>query len=115
MADRRRLLVFGFVLLRQAHVALGVDGIVEMPVGHRSTGETDLEQIGGFKHGMERHVSPVAPTPDADALGVYPWLLLEPSHAIPLVGKLRAAKMVMSGFFEDVAATGGAAIIQREN
>src|SRR5256884_3469545 len=79
------------VFLRKAEVALGVDGIVVAPVGDRAARETHFENIAGFKHGVQRHVTAVAPSPDADAIGINIGKRLEIFDAVALVGKLLCA------------------------
>src|SRR5256884_1669451 len=54
------------VFLRKAEVSLGVDGIVVAPVGDRAARETHFEIIAGFKHGVQRHVTTVAPSPRSE-------------------------------------------------
>src|SRR5260370_11109583 len=65
---RRRILISFLILLRQAEVAFGVDAVVVAPVRDRAAGKSRFEIIARFEHCVQRHVAPVAPSPDADAI-----------------------------------------------
>ena len=68
-ADHRGALVALLVLLRGAHVALGVDRVVEPPVVHAGAGEPERELVAVGQR-VGRHEAAVAPAADRDALGV---------------------------------------------
>ena len=70
VADRRRRVIGGPALLRVAHIALLVNGVVQPLVGHRRDAHPDLVNIGIPEHGLERARSAAAPTPDRDPGGV---------------------------------------------
>src|SRR5207245_708208 len=84
---RRRILVALGVVLRQAHVALGVDGVVLAPVCDRRAGEPGLEDLGRVQHRVASHVSAIAPAPDANARAVYVGQCLQIADAGELVGE----------------------------
>ena len=52
------------VLFRRAHVALGVDGVVIVPIGRGSHGDAHLEGAFADTHAHQRVVSAEAPSPD---------------------------------------------------
>ena len=58
------------ILLRRAHVALGVDGVVVAPVGRRRARHAGGEDITAANHANCRHVAAVTVPRDADARGV---------------------------------------------
>ena len=64
-------MISGFVVFWQAHVTLGVNCVVEAPVGYRRYGYSGFENIAGVKQGLQRHVAAVTPAPDADALAIH--------------------------------------------
>ncbi len=68
--ERRALRVAARVLLWRPHVALGVDRVVEPPIGDRRDGDPRLEHVVPFEQAERRHVAAVAPAPDADPLAV---------------------------------------------
>src|SRR6266700_7820619 len=98
--------------MRQAEVALRIDGIVVAPVRKRAARETHLEIITRFKHGVQRHVAPVAPSPYADAIRIEVRKRLEVLHAVALVRKLSCAHAEMQRRLKSVPAPRRTAIIQ---
>src|SRR5215469_9445831 len=64
---RRAFLVGSFIFREQATVALGVDGVVVMPVGDWSYG--GYMTLYALTH-SERHVAAVAPAPPGQAIAI---------------------------------------------
>src|SRR5215471_14736398 len=64
--DGRAIVIALHVLLRQAHVALLIDGVVMAFVGDRSDSDAGLVESGRAKHEIEGVRSPTAPTPDGE-------------------------------------------------
>ena len=58
------------ILLRCAHKALGVDGVVELKVGDRGHSHTSLEHIVATTHRHQRVISTETPSPDTDTTGI---------------------------------------------
>src|SRR5277367_3291043 len=63
------LVAFG-VLLRQAHVALLVDGVVEALIWHGSHRHSNLVGFGGAEHEVQGVGAAAAPAPYGDAAGI---------------------------------------------
>ena len=63
------------VLLRVAEVALGVEGVVEPPLGDRGAGDGGVEDVGPAQHRERRQVAAEAPAADGDAGQVEPGVL----------------------------------------
>ena len=72
--NRRRRLVTLCVLRQQSQIPLRVNRVVVAPVRDWSARESCLEILRVFKHGVQRHVPAVAPSPNSDSAGVYPRL-----------------------------------------
>ena len=68
VAMQRRDVVACRILLGCAHVTLGIDGVVETPVGDRGHGYTATEHIGTFTHGHEGVETAETPSPDGDTV-----------------------------------------------
>src|SRR5271170_5212257 len=114
--DGRGFLIALFVnVVRQTDVSLGVDRIVEMPIGDRGAGEGDLVGLGRFEDGMQGHVSTVAPAPNTKTIGIHVRLMAEPHSAVTLIGKFLSAETIVDGFFEKMTATRGTTIVQSKN
>ena len=97
------------VVLGQAHVALGVDGVVVPPVGHRGHGHGGLEHVGALGDAEAAHVPAIAPSPDADAGGVGPWLAADPGGRRDHVLGLVLPQLAVGHVPEVAAAVTGAA------
>src|SRR5205807_198081 len=69
--DRGAALVAAGVILRQAHVALRVDGVVIAPVCHRRPSNPGVEQSWRVAERIQRHESAIAPTIDPDPAGIH--------------------------------------------
>ena len=63
------VIVAALVLVGFAEVALGVNGVVVAPVGHRSHCYAHFENVA-FAHAERGHESAKTPAPDANAVGV---------------------------------------------
>ena len=88
----RRIRVALGIILRAAHVTLGVNRVVEAPVGYGRDGDAGLENVGRVEHGIERHVAAVTPAPDADARAIHVGERLQIFHAGELVFQLDFAE-----------------------
>src|SRR5277367_5585945 len=86
-----------------------------MPIGDRGAGKSDFVGFGCFENGVQSHVSTVAPTPDAEAIGIHIRLKTKPRCAIALIGEFLSSEAKVDGLFKKMAATRGAAIIQGKN
>src|SRR6202162_6374418 len=86
-----------------------------MPVGHRTASEGRLENLRRFEDGVQRHVSAVTPSMNSDTIRINIGLRFKPDTAIALIGKFLGTEAIVNGLFEDVPASGRAAIIQRKN
>src|ERR1017187_2170197 len=99
------------ILLGQAHVALGVDGVVVDPTGHWRAGDARVEDVGRIEHGVNGHEAAVAGAGDADARGVGESERDQVFDAGHLVGQFGNAELVIDGGFESVPATHDAAVL----
>ena len=112
---RRRILVALGVVLRQAHVALGVDGVVLAPVCDRRAGEPGLEDLGRVQHRVASHVSAIAPAPDANARAVYVGQCLQIADAGELVGEFHLTHPMKQRGFKRVAPRGHSPVVHCED
>ena len=65
--DHRKVAIAVGEILGQAHVALGIDGVVVAPIGHRRHGHAGAKTIG-VRERIEREGAAPAPSPPAQAL-----------------------------------------------
>ena len=72
---RRRIDVVLLVLLWQAHVAFGVNGVVKMQIGDGPAREANFENVSRFQQSRCGHKTAETPAPNADTAGVNPGLL----------------------------------------
>ena len=72
VGERRAPVVARRVVLRQAVVPLGVDGVVVLPVRHRRHRDGRPVHLRELEDAVQRHEAPVAPPPDADPGRVHP-------------------------------------------
>src|ERR1700722_6939071 len=86
-----------------------------MPVGHRAARETSLEIGPVSKHGVQRHVSAVTPSPNAHAIAIDIRQRLQIRGAIALVRQFLRPQPEMNGLLKKVAAPRRAAIVERKN
>src|SRR6202166_5434067 len=86
-----------------------------MPVSNRTARKTGLEIVPIFKHGVQRHVSAVTPTPNAHAISIDIRQRLQIRGAVALVRQLLCAEPVMNGLLKKMPASRRAAIIERKN
>src|SRR5205823_2022182 len=61
---------------------------------------TRLEIVARFKHGVQRHMAAVAPSPNPDAIRIDVRKRLEITHAVALIGKLLRAHAEMQRRFK---------------
>ena len=65
-------LVAGGIGLGDAHVSLGVHGVIEAPVGYRADGHAVLERLAGILFQcFERHETSVTPAPNGKVVFVH--------------------------------------------
>ena len=88
------------ILLRRAHVALCIDGVVETIARGRSHGHTSAEHLSTFAHAHQRAIAAIAPTPDADAVFVDVGLLAEPEGRLHLVLGFEHAQLQIGALLE---------------
>ena len=79
--DDAAMLVANGVGRRQAAVALGVDRVVETPIGNRVDGDTGRPLLT-VRQVVERLVTAVTPTPHRDALAIDKRLFGQPINRV---------------------------------
>ncbi len=67
VGEQRRALVGVGIVRRVAEIALGVVGVVQPPVGDRSTSDGGVEDVGAAQDGERGEVAAEAPPSDGDA------------------------------------------------
>ena len=112
--EGRRGIVARAVLLRRLHEALGIDAVVESPVGGRRDGDAGTEGDGSLAQGHQRHVAAVAPAPDGDSAAIDVRLLRQPAGCLSLVASLQLTDMLVGAFLEVGAASARAASIDTD-
>lgn len=108
---RGRIAVAFFVFLRCAQVTLGVDGVVEEPIGNGCAADAGLDELGFAQHRVESHVAAIAPAGHADAGWVDKAQRDEVFDASFLILYFDLAKFAVELGFPEVAATAGASIV----
>src|SRR6476469_4198217 len=94
--DRCTLLVTFRIILRRAHVPLGVDAVVIPPIRNRAACNTNLERLT-MRERITRHETTVAPAPQSNSRTINIRLRLEPRKAIFQVAKFQLAKVLVDG------------------
>ena len=108
-----RVVAFG-ILLRRAHIALGVDRVVVAPVGGGRDGDRGLERVAAQDHRGGRHVAAVARAGDADARAVDVRARLgEMRDRSGLVVEVDLAELEVRRGFEGLSAVRRAAVVDR--
>ena len=110
----RCLVVAAAVLLRRPHETLGIDAVVEPPVGGRGDSDAGTEGYGGLAHGHEGHVASVAPAPDGDTAAVNIGLTGEPAGGLGLVTGLKGADVLVGALLEVGATATRAATVNAD-
>src|SRR5271168_5486124 len=64
LVDGRGIFVPLGVVLGTSHVALGVNGVVQLPVAYRRVGNSQLENVWSVKERFQSHVTAVAAAGD---------------------------------------------------
>ena len=114
--ERRARLVALRVVLRGAHVALGVDRVVVLPVGDRRSRDTRLEDAGRVRERVERQVAAVGPAGDPDpARGRRSGSDFRYVDAHELVLELDPAHVEVDRELEGGAARGHPAVVELED
>ena len=88
------------VLLRRAHIALGIDGVVVFPVAGGGNGHTSAEDGTAFAHRHQRVESAEAPTPNGDAVLVDEGEGAQIEGGFHLVLALKVAQIEIGAFLE---------------
>ena len=88
------------ILLWRAHVALGVDGVVEFPVGRRRHRHASAEEGRALRHGHQRVEAAEAPTPNRDARSIDIGKPTQIGRRRHLVLRLEVAETEVGAFFE---------------
>ncbi len=107
-------IAFG-VVLRMVEIALGVEGVVQAPVGHRRHRRAGRDLVGGLGQQHQGHVAAVAPAVGADARRIDPGLLLQPGDAGELVLDLDLAHLAEDRVLEGLSTTRHAAVVEAEH
>lgn len=94
------------VILRTAHVAFRVDGIIVTPVGHRSHGYGGREYVVSLHQAEGGHESAVTPAPDTDLGWIDVGLLGQPTGGGNHIVALDFTELEI-GTFPEFFATGG--------
>ena len=94
----------------QAHVALGVDAVVEAPIRHGSAGDAQLPALA-VGEGVGDHEPAVAPALQAEAVHVRPALGLQPGVAVQQVLQLLGAQVAVDAGGAGRALARGAAVV----
>ena len=98
--EGRRCLVALGVLLRRAHEAFAIDGVVVVPVGHSCYGHTCLEYGSTLAHTHDSHVATEAPAPDTDAVLVHVGQAAQVEGRLHLVAGFFDAQVQVGAFLE---------------
>ena len=104
-------LVSLLVLLRGAHVTLGVYRVVEAIAGRRSHSHASLEHRATLAHAHQGVETTIAPAPDADVVLVYVWQRAHIESGLHLVFRLQVAQAQVGAFLKVCATTTGASAI----
>ena len=113
-ADRTVVVARG-VLLRRAHVTLGVDRVIETVARRRSDSHTGLEDGTALTHAHQRVETAVAPAPDADVVLVDIRQRAEVERCLHLVLCFEVAKLQISAFLELCATATCAASVDADH
>ena len=105
VVDGTVVVVAAGVVLRQAHVALGVNAVVVAPIGDGGHSDRTLEHVSTLGDAQAAQVAAVAPTPDTDARGIHVRLLAEPFRCGDLVLRFVLAHLPVGLVTEVVTAT----------
>ena len=115
VAEHTRLGVAIRVVARQVHVALGVVGVIQAPVGHRCAGNAAGIPVRGLGQQHQGHVAAIGPAVHANALGIHPGLGGEPFNALELVFHFHRALAAVQRAAEITPTARGATVVQREH
>ena len=83
-----------------AHVALGIDGVVILPIGGCGYGYSCLKDGAPFRHGHERIETSEAPSPDGDVLCIDVGKRGEVKGGFDLVARLEESELEVGAFFK---------------
>src|SRR5687767_9778289 len=104
----RRTLPIAFgIVLRRAHVTLGVDAVVITPVSHTTARDADLERLT-VRQRIAGHEPAITPTPNTDPRTIDVRPRLQPGHAVFEITQLELAEVLVNGQrgFETFSARG---------
>src|SRR5579859_1206580 len=67
---RRCVFVACGILFGRSHVTLGVNTVVEFPIGHRPSRRATLKNIGRMRQRIQSHIAAVRPAPNAQTIAI---------------------------------------------
>ena len=94
------LVISRLVLLRSAHVTLGIDRVVVAPTSWRSNSHSSAEHRTTFAHAHKSIPASIAPSPHSDAVLIDVGLLAEPQCRLNLVESLFLSKAKIGAFLK---------------
>src|SRR6185436_3449922 len=112
--DRTVVVALG-VRLRGAHIALGIAGVVAIPISDGSARDACLEYVRRFHHRHASHVSAIAPAVHPYAVSIHVWQLRESPDASYLVVDLNGAHAVCDRRFESEPTVRAAAVVELQD
>src|ERR1051326_5337244 len=92
---RRALLVALGIVLRRAHVTLGIDAVVIAPVSDGASRDSHLERLA-VRQCIARHEPTITPAPDTNARAVNVRLALQPRHTIFEIAQFELAEIFIN-------------------
>ena len=113
--DGRALVVARDIVAEQSHVALGVDRVVQPPVGDRRVGDPHFEDVRIRQDRVDHAVAAVARPHDGDAAAVGPGLRREIARRLGEVVALPAAEVQVDDLHEGAAVVVRAPVVQADD
>ena len=88
------------VLLWSLHETFCIDGVVVAPAGRRCHGNAGLEDGASLAHAHQRTETAVAPSPDANVVGIDILLLAQPKGCLHLVASFQLTYILVRTLLE---------------
>ena len=98
--DGTHIIIARRILLRRAHEALSIDGIIIAPAGGGSDGHTTAENFPTLAHRHKRVPTAIRPSPDGYTLLINVRLLPQPECRLNLIACLKFAQTLVDAFLE---------------
>ncbi len=96
-------------------VALGPDGVVEPPVGHRGTGDAGPPDARRAEQAVECVGAAAGPAPEPDAPAIHPRLRVQPRHGRFLCRQIDLAEAAVLAVLAMLAEIVGGRIVDAEH